>query len=72
VKKSVNRQPDLLFLDVEMPEVDGFAVLKGIDPLTLPFVVFVTAHDHYALRAFEVSAVDYLLKPQTLASCQKS
>src|SRR6266496_658947 len=56
-------KPDLVFLDVQMPEVDGFAVLEGIDPRALPFVVFVTAYDQYALKAFEVSAVDYLLKP---------
>jgi two-component system, LytTR family, response regulator len=56
-------KPDLLFLDVQMPEVDGFAVLEGIDRRALPFVIFVTAYDRYALKAFEVSAVDYLLKP---------
>lgn len=55
--------PDLVFLDVQMPEIDGFAVLEGIDQRTLPFVIFVTAYDQYALKAFEVSAVDYLLKP---------
>ena len=56
-------KPDLVFLDVQMPEVDGFAVLEGIDRRALPFVIFVTAYDQYALKAFEVSAVDYLLKP---------
>jgi two-component system, LytTR family, response regulator len=55
--------PDLVFLDVQMPEVDGFAVLEGIEPGALPFVIFITAYDQYALKAFEVSAVDYLLKP---------
>lgn len=55
--------PDLVFLDVQMPEVDGFAVLKGIDRRALPIVIFVTAYDQYALKAFDVSAVDYLLKP---------
>jgi two-component system LytT family response regulator len=55
--------PDLVFLDVQMPEIDGFAVLERIDPHKLPFVIFVTAYDRYALKAFEVSAVDYLLKP---------
>src|ERR1700680_821526 len=50
-------KPDLLFLDVQMPEVDGFAVLEGIDRRALPFVIFVTAYDRYALKAFEVSAV---------------
>lgn len=58
-------EPDLIFLDVEMPEVDGFEVLDrhGVEPP--PAVVFVTAYDQYALNAFEVQAVDYLLKPFT-------
>ena len=61
---AIRRQtPDLVFLDVQMPEVDGFAVLEGIKQSALPFVIFVTAYDQYALKAFEVSAVDYLLKP---------
>ncbi|HEX8164087.1 MAG TPA: LytTR family DNA-binding domain-containing protein [Pyrinomonadaceae bacterium] len=55
--------PDLIFLDVRMPEIDGFSVLERIRPKHSPLVVFVTAYDQYALRAFEVSAVDYLLKP---------
>lgn len=55
--------PDLVFLDVQMPEIDGFDVLESIPPAGLPFVIFVTAYDQYALRAFEVSAVDYLVKP---------
>jgi two-component system, LytTR family, response regulator len=54
-------EPDLLFLDVRMPELDGFEVLEALE--TLPAVVFVTAHDEYALRAFDVHAVDYVLKP---------
>jgi len=56
-----SRRPDLVFLDVQMPEVDGFEVLAALD--WLPMVVFVTAYDQYAVRAFEVHAVDYLLKP---------
>ena len=55
--------PDLIFLDVQMPEVDGFAVLERLRPEPAPAVVFVTAHDDYAVRAFEVHAVDYLRKP---------
>ncbi len=55
--------PDLVFLDVQMPEVDGFGVLRMLDESRLPEVVFVTAFDAYALRAFDVNAVDYLLKP---------
>ena len=56
-------QPDLLFLDVQMPELDGFEVLEVVPPRERPAVIFVTAYDDYALRAFEVNAVDYLLKP---------
>jgi two-component system, LytTR family, response regulator len=55
--------PDLVFLDVQMPELDGFGVLSEIDPARMPVVVFVTAHDQFALKAFEVHAVDFLLKP---------
>jgi two-component system LytT family response regulator len=56
-------RPDLLFLDVQMPEVDGFAVSEALALEELPVVVFVTAHEEHALRAFEVHALDYLLKP---------
>ncbi len=55
--------PDLVFLDVQMPEIDGFDVLTRIDAARMPVVVFVTAYDQHALRAFEVHALDYLLKP---------
>jgi len=55
--------PDLLFLDVQMPEINGFEVLKRIDCGRIPSVIFVTAYDQYALKAFEVQALDYLLKP---------
>jgi two-component system LytT family response regulator len=55
-------QPDLLFLDVQMPEIDGFAVLEAIRSERMPSVVFVTAYDRYAVKAFEVHALDYLLK----------
>ena len=56
-------QPDLVFLDVQMPEVDGFGVLEALAPRHVPAVIFVTAYDRYALKAFEVHALDYLLKP---------
>jgi two-component system LytT family response regulator len=56
-------RPDVVFLDVSMPELDGFAVLDELPPALRPLVVFVTAYDEYALRAFDVHAVDYLLKP---------
>ncbi|HEY7471526.1 MAG TPA: LytTR family DNA-binding domain-containing protein [Gemmatimonadota bacterium] len=55
--------PDLVFLDVQMPEADGFDVLEAVGVERMPVVVFVTAHDDYALKAFEVHALDYLLKP---------
>lgn len=62
--RAVSEQaPDLLFLDVQMPGLDGFATLRAIPAQQMPQVVFVTAYDHYALDAFEASAVDYLLKP---------
>lgn len=58
-----DHRPDLVFLDVQMPELDGFGVLAQLDPSEIPIVVFVTAYDDYAVRAFEVHALDYLLKP---------
>lgn len=58
-------RPDLVFLDVQMPGLDGFGVIKKLldRRSRLPYFIFVTAYDHYAVRAFEVNAVDYLLKP---------
>ena len=56
-------KPDLVFLDVQMPEMDGFAVVRAIGAEYMPVVVFVTAHDQYAIQAFEINALDYLLKP---------
>lgn len=56
-------QPDLLFLDVQMPGMDGFAALRAIPAAEMPLVVFVTAYDHHAVAAFEAAAIDYLLKP---------
>ncbi|MBL8298348.1 MAG: response regulator transcription factor [Rhodanobacteraceae bacterium] len=56
-------KPDLMFLDIQMPEMDGFALLRSLPTETLPLTVFVTAYDQYALDAFAACAVDYLLKP---------
>lgn len=56
-------QPALMFLDVQMPGVDGFELLRAIPAAQMPLTVFVTAYDQYAMRAFEANAVDYLLKP---------
>lgn len=64
VKKVTELTPDLVFLDIQMPKLDGFEVLELLGEAA-PAVVFVTAYDEYALRAFEVHAVDYLLKPFT-------
>lgn len=55
------KEPDLIFLDVQMPDMNGFAVLQKLEKL--PYVIFTTAYDSYALKAFEINAVDYLLKP---------
>jgi two-component system LytT family response regulator len=57
------QRPDLVFLDVQMPGLGGFDVLRGLGNQPLPLVIFVTAHDQHALKAFEVHALDYLLKP---------
>src|SRR5271168_667977 len=63
VQEIRSTQPDLVFLDVQMPECGGFDVLELLKGDVLPVIVFVTAYDEYALRAFEVGALDYLLKP---------
>lgn len=64
--------PDLLFLDIQMPGLNGFELIHQIPPDILPLVVFVTAYDQYALKAFESLAIDYLLKPVKLSQLQKS
>lgn len=56
-------RPDLLFLDIQMPEIDGFALLAALPPEQIPAVIFVTAFDQHAVKAFEIKALDYLLKP---------
>jgi two-component system LytT family response regulator len=65
VDRTLELEPDLVFLDIQMPEMDGFDVLEtlAVEGVRIPTIVFVTAYDQYALRAFEVHALDYLLKP---------
>jgi two-component system, LytTR family, response regulator len=64
--EAINRlRPDLVFLDVQMPELDGFGVMTQIDAARMPVVIFVTANQQFALKAFDVQALDYLLKPCT-------
>src|SRR5690242_5281275 len=65
VEQINERHPDIVFLDVQMPDLDGFGVIENVEPATgaAPVYIFVTAYDAHAIRAFEVHAVDYLLKP---------
>jgi|SRR5579864_8471557 len=72
IKAILTQKPDLVFLDVQMPELDGFEVLKAIEKEHQPTVIFVTAYDRYAIRAFEAYALDYLLKPFNRARFQKA
>ena len=65
VAKIRDEKPDLVLLDVQMPRMDGFGVVEAVGADRMPAVIFVTAHDRYAIRASEISAVDYLLKPVT-------
>jgi len=63
LKTIAEYRPDLVFLDIQMPDLNGFDVLSDESLKPLPFIIFVTAYDQYALKAFDVKAVDYLLKP---------
>jgi two-component system LytT family response regulator len=63
VKAIVEQTPDLVFLDIQMPQMNGFEVIETVGGERMPLVIFVTAHDQHALRAFQVRALDYLLKP---------
>lgn len=63
IREAPHGPPDVVFLDVQMPGADGFQLIETVGARAMPAVVFVTAHEDYALRAFDVDAVDYLLKP---------
>ena len=63
VSMILSEQPDLVLLDVQMPELNGFDVMEAVGPEHMPLTVFVTAYDQHAIRAFEANALDYLLKP---------
>lgn len=65
-------QPDLVFLDVQMPGLDAFGALARLEPGPMPLVIFVTGYDRYAVRAFEAHAIDYLLKPYTAERFRRS
>jgi two-component system, LytTR family, response regulator len=65
-------RPDLMFLDVQMPGVDGFGVLEAIGPALMPVTIFTTAYDEFAVRAFDAHAVDYILKPYDADRFQKA
>jgi len=72
LKATQEHCPDLLFLDVQMPKLNGFEVIEALEPEHVPVVIFTTAHDEHAIRAFEVNALDYLLKPFTEARFKKA
>ncbi|MGD8779718.1 MAG: LytTR family DNA-binding domain-containing protein [Ignavibacteria bacterium] len=63
VEKYFETSPEIIFLDIQMPVMNGFEVLEQINKEPLPVIIFTTAYDQYAIKAFEVSAIDYLLKP---------
>ena len=63
IRKIKTEKPDLVFLDIQMPGFDGFSVVKGVMELEPPLIVFVTAYQEHAVRAFEANAVNYLMKP---------
>ena len=72
VEAITNQKLDLLFLDIQMPEMDGFDVLQAVGPEQVQAIIFVTAFDQYALKAFDVHALDYLLKPFDEARFQRA
>lgn len=63
VNMILEKKPDLVFLDIQMPEMNGFEIIEAVGEKNLPFIIFITAYDKYAIKAFEINALDYLLKP---------
>jgi two-component system LytT family response regulator len=72
IKDILASQPDIVFLDVQMPEVDGLEVVRRVGVSAMPVTIFITAFDHYALRAFDSNAIDYLLKPLSKSRFQEA
>jgi len=72
IKEIRTQKPEVVFLDIRMPEISGFDVLKRVNPEEWPLFVFVTAYDEHAIKAFEVHAIDYVLKPFTKARFKKT
>lgn len=72
VEQILEKSPDLVFLDIQMPGIDGFGVIKKVQTDVMPLVVFTTAFEQYAIDAFEVHAVDYILKPLDLERLQRA
>src|SRR6185369_14811535 len=72
LRSTQEHRPDLLFLDVQMPRLNGFEVIEALGAGQIPVVIFTTAHDEHAIQAFEVNALDYLLKPFTEARFKKA
>ena len=72
LRATQEKRPDLLFLDIQMPRLNGFEVIEALGAGQIPVVIFTTAHDEHAIRAFEVNALDYLLKPFTEARFKKA
>ncbi len=72
LRKIIDLQPDLVFLDLQMPQINGFEVVRRLSGTKLPVVVIVTAYDDYAIEAFETGAIDYLLKPVRAERLQKA
>lgn len=72
VEAALAHRPDVVFLDIQMPGMDGFEVLRQLDPRQMPEVVFVTAFDQHAVQAFEARALDYLMKPASKVRCMEA